>query len=574
MEKAKKKQGKLSFRAVLILSALLPLLAATIGAIISAYVSATDITTDMIRSQLRTSVSVLNERLQDMAKGQGGSFHVQDGELYLGLTRIPEDDPMVEGGLDEDVHFTIFYGDTRYVTSIKDASGKRVVGTQATDKVKQTVLTGGQEMFIPHVEIVGQDFSGYYIPLKDKSGTICGMVFAGRPYKDTQAEINKMMLVQIIVEVIVAALFIVIVLLVGNVIVKKVGLMQKSIEKLEGGDFVTEVDNSQNIKDFARVCISLENMRKKLQETLLRVRQGAIDVNDGSNKSRDQIVSSQGTTAGITQAVSDLANGATSMAQDVQNTSDLAIGIGNSVEAVLEAANTNLEKGRNLYEKAKSVQKELEKLKEADEMTDTMAGEVQGSVNETAVVVEDISKAAEAIIGIASQTNLLALNASIEAARAGEAGKGFAVVADNIKGLAEESDQAAKEITGMLDKITALSNRNKELTGKIKEDTSSESVEMAAMDEAFEEMLSILQETEEGNQEIVRLVGMVNTAKDDIMNAVESLSSVSEENAASTQETSASLTMLDENMENVVEEASSLSEIANSLQETVDFFKV
>ncbi|MBQ4293458.1 MAG: hypothetical protein II754_02275, partial [Lachnospiraceae bacterium] len=165
-------------------------------------------------------------------------------------------------------------------------------------------------------------------------------------------------------------------------------------------------------------------------------------------------------------------------------------------------------------------------------------------------------------------------NASIEAARAGEAGKGFAVVADNIKGLAEESDQAAKEITAMLDKITQLSNRNKELTGKIKEDTSSESAEMMAMDEAFEEMLQILHETEEGNQEIVRLVGMVNTAKDDIMNAVESLSSISEENAASTEETAASLSLLDENMSMVVTDAHELQEVAGDLRKTVDYFQI
>ncbi len=94
------------------------------------------------------------------------------------------------------------------------------------------------------------------------------------------------------------------------------------------------------------------------------------------------------------------------------------------------------------------------------------------------------------------------------------------------------------------------------------------------MDEAFEEMLRILQETEEGNKEIVRLVGMVNAAKDDIMNSVEGLSSISEENAASTQETSASLSVLDDNMSDVVVEATELESIATNLQETVDFFKV
>ena len=570
-----KKQGKLSFRVVLLLSALIPLAAATIGSLICSYFSTSTLVLDQIRSQLRTSVYILNGRLTDMAAGQQGTWHIGNNDtLFLGAKEFPSDIALVDCAKDEDVQFTIFFGDTRYCTSIVDSTGKRVVGTQCTDKVKANVLLAGQEMFIDHVEIVGQDYSGYYMPLKDKEGTILGMLFAGRPYADTRREITKMMTTQIIACSIIAAFFVFLILFIGSVIVKRVLAIEDAIEKMQVGDFATEVPNKNSIKDFAKICGSLEDMRQRMQNAIREVREGADSVNDGSMKSKNQIVSSQGTTASINQAVSDLANGATSMAQDVQNTSDLAIGIGSSVDAVLEAANNNLERGTTLYAKAKSVQEELEHLKEADEQTDAMAGEVQNSVNETAGVVADISKAAEAIIGIASQTNLLALNASIEAARAGEAGKGFAVVADNIKGLAEESDQAAKEITAMLDKITQLSNRNKELTGKIKEDTSSESAEMMAMDEAFEEMLQILHETEEGNQEIVRLVGMVNTAKDDIMNAVESLSSISEENAASTEETAASLSLLDENMSMVVTDAHELQEVAGDLRKTVDYFQI
>ena len=188
-----------------------------------------------------------------------------------------------------------------------------------------------------------------------------------------------------------------------------------------------------------------------------------------------------------------------------------------------------------------------------------MAGRVAESVNETANVVEQISTAAESIISIASQTNLLALNASIEAARAGEAGKGFAVVADNIKNLAT---------------ITDYSDTNKELTESIKIATINEATALEEMSNSFDEMLRLLQETEEGNKQIATLVETMNSDKENILNSIESLSSISEENAASTQETSASLMELDTNMESVVSQAKDLQQIAEELTANVKYFKI
>lgn len=355
---------------------------------------------------------------------------------------------------------------------------------------------------------------------------------------------------------------------------KSISYMVKAVDDMAGGDFVTEVQTESMFKEFYGVEESMEGMRNQLKGSLLDVVSCADSVNSKAGNAKNSIANSEENTSNITLAVNELAQGATSMAEDVQVTAGITQEIGDSIDQVQTVAERNLEKVNALYEDSIALQKQLGEIRVADEQTNAKAGQVADSVGKTAEVVEEISKAAEGIISIASQTNLLALNASIEAARAGEAGKGFAVVADNIKGLAEESNQMAGEITQMLSTITQYSNENRSLTSSIKDATTKEAAALEAMSVSFDEMLQLLNETESGNKEIASLVESMTSGKEKIMASVESLSSISEEYAASTQETSASITQLNSNMSEVANEADELSDISSKLKENVAFFKV
>lgn len=363
-------------------------------------------------------------------------------------------------------------------------------------------------------------------------------------------------------------------ILVLMAIARNMKKIRKAVNRISAGDFVTKVDPKTFISDFESIGTSLESMRHELRNALVKIINHAKDVNDKAELAKDNIEASQITTTSINSAVYDIAEGATAMAQDVSGASDITLSIGDSVDDVIDSANDNLDKGHRVYDESTKIKAQLEQLKIQDQQTDSIAGEVANSVGETANVVAQISAAAEGIINISNQTNLLALNASIEAARAGEAGKGFAVVADNIKNLAEETNTLAGEITGMLSTITSYSDNNKKLADDIKAATESEAIALENMSESFEQMLVLLQETEVGTKQIVDLVNSVNKDKKSILTSIESLSSISEENAASTEETSANLAQLDTNMEVVVSQAVDLQKIAEELTENVRFFKV
>ncbi len=388
---------------------------------------------------------------------------------------------------------------------------------------------------------------------------------------------NEIMMQTLIITIVFAAIFVCIVILVIVFLKKLINNIKdltNSISMMSDGDFISSIENNQLISEFDNMAVKTEQMRNNLKASLLKVINLANSVSEGAIETEERINDSQKMTSDINQAVGDLADGATSMAQDVQSTSSMTLNIGESVNSVYDSTNSNSKQGAQVYENASNVKELLDKLKEAEETTDNMASQVADSVQKTADVVDKISAAADAIIGIASQTNLLALNASIEAARAGESGKGFAVVADNIKNLAEESDSAAKDITDMLSVIVSMSKTNEELTGKIKEATQSEATEINAISSAFNEMLDLLEKTEAGNKNIIRLVNSLNSDKDSVMGSVESLSAISEENAASTEETSASLEQLNANMIEVVNQAKNLQNVAIELQKSIEFFKV
>jgi len=389
-----------------------------------------------------------------------------------------------------------------------------------------------------------------------------------------EASVRNTIIISFVIFIIIAAVLMVLAILVMNTITKSLKQVGDAIDNMADGDFVSEVKVKSDIREFINIASVTDNMRNKLREALLKVVGHAEAVNTGADVTEDSISDSKRTSGDISNAIDDVAHGATSMAQDVQDTSSIAIDMGYAVGNVIDVATANMDKGQSLYEESIRVQQQLEDLRKADAETDRMAGAVADSVEETAKVVEEITTAAQAIMGIANQTNLLALNASIEAARAGEAGRGFAVVAESIGGLAAESNQTASQITEMLGNITTLSQRNRELTGNIKEATTRENAALEEMVSSFDNMLVMLKETEAGNRSIKELAESLDDAKNRISSAVESLSSISEENAASTEETSASMQQLNSNMENIVAEAQNLKAIATELQANVGYFRV
>jgi len=218
-----------------------------------------------------------------------------------------------------------------------------------------------------------------------------------------------------------------------------------------------------------------------------------------------------------------------------------------------------------------------ESIKELDQITQTtietidIVSEQTNKNNDSAA---NINKAIEIIKGLASQTNLLSLNASIEAARAGEAGRGFAVVAEEIRNLSEESSNNAQEIERIVKELVD----NVELSvNKMNEVTLNVQKQQKCLEETRTAFSNLNQEVtlvEEVTKEIGSQTEILNALRQIVMDSVNSLSSVVEENAASTEETSASMTLLSQTIGECTEDTQGLVELSRQQNEQASKFQI
>lgn len=213
-------------------------------------------------------------------------------------------------------------------------------------------------------------------------------------------------------------------------------------------------------------------------------------------------------------------------------------------------------------------------LKSKSNETSIITHAIIGEVEKLGSQVKNIYSIIAVISGIADQTNLLSLNASIEAARAGEVGKGFAVVAIEVKKLADQSLNAAKEIRGIIENIQSQTNRTVERATLADKILQSEELALSDAIQAFREIDVHVSKLAVNIEDIAAGTQIIENTKIITLDAVQGISSVAQQTAAAAVEMSASVDTQITEMKKLSRFADELKDYSGKLQEAIQIFKI
>ncbi len=510
-------------------------------------------------------------------------FHVDEaGQLWNGDDNLSDEANMVlfdAISADAKIDVTVFYGDTRRVTTVRDASGNRVLGTQAGQKVIDTVLKGGQEYFAENVDVEGEPYFAYYLPFyanRDESTAPVGMIFAGMRQADVEDEISTVLMLIVGMGIAITVVCAVVGFIIVSRITKRIASSMSVVQEVAGGNLTVEIKEADTkvkdeVGDIARATADLRarlyDIVKNINESCEEVRTAAITLDDHAELSSTHI-------SQIDTAVNEIAQGASTQAEETQHTTENVIVMGDMIEkdnTEIGNLNVNAAEMNQNGQNAISTLKELEEINEKTKSAIDVIYEQTHTTNESAVKIRE---AVNLITDIAEETNLLSLNASIEAARAGEQGRGFAVVAGQIQRLAEQSNESAKKIEAIVISLINDSDKSVEMMDGIRKIMEEQNEKVDRTSEMFGLLKNGIDQSVVAVNVIADSTKEIDRMRVGVVDASQNLTSIAEENAASAEETSAAVSELTGIVESIAKGAADLKQLANDLYEEVKFFKV
>ena len=553
-----KSQKKVSMTTVLLLIGFVPLILSTI---VTCVIMASTVTKNLENAtyhKLKVAADGLRKYYQyDLDNGNQPPYEHD----YVDMLR------------EEDIEMTLFMGDTRYATSLINENGERNEGTKMDSAIWAKVQMG-DDVSTRGVKLSGDTYFVYYMALFDANHKVVGAAWAGEPEKAVRESIMKVLMTLILSVIVGVVIFAVIIFLVSRKVVASIGSVIKEVDRLSSGDLTSDEHASSFVREINDIGDNVFGLNRKLQEIVGQAKEASAQTGSRAKElagTSDQI---SDTSDAVSNAVQDMAKGATDQADTVQKATENLTLLSDAIQTVAENAESLAAAAAEMNDASMESAEALKSLSQNMETMGSAVSEIMQTMSATNSAVQVVNDKVDGITSIASQTNLLALNASIEAARAGEAGKGFAVVAEEIGKLATESADTAQEIRGEMAELLHHAQEALEKTTEISEIKGSVDSVLEETTGRIRNLISNVESTVAGVNNISGLTEECNASKEEIIDAMSSLSAISEENAASTEQTGASMEELNATVNGLAAAAGTLNDVAEKLDDELGFFKV
>ena len=433
----------------------------------------------------------------------------------------------------------------------------------------QEALTGENLQGSKEVSYEGADYLFTYSRIEGTNMLVCAMV----PQKEIMAGAQAILRYTLIAVAICAVIAIVVGSVLASGISKAIRKVNRVLKKTSDGDLTGQISMKRK-DEFNVLSSSITNMIGSMKDLIFKMTNVSGHVSDSAVQVGTNSEVLLEVTKDITEAVDYINSGISQQAQDTESCLEQMNGLAERINVVHE----------NTDEISKIAQEAQGAIENGMVIVANLGEKVQGTTEVTETIIREIrelnkeSIAINSIIGtineIAEQTNLLSLNASIEAARAGEAGRGFAVVSEEIRKLAEQSGNAGNQIGEIINHIQERLAATIETAGLAGESVAFQTEALNNTVDVFKNISQQVSKLAEDVEKITQSVGGIEQAKEDTMNAIESISTTSNQTESASEELARSTEKQLQAVEVLNDAVKRLQMDAEDLDTSVSIFKV
>ncbi len=469
------------------------------------------------------------------------------------------------------VDLTLCKGNIRFSTTIRDEKGERIEGTEASPSVWAEV-SAGNDYYSDDVKINGEPYYVYYMPLTDGEKVV-GMAFSGKPAAPLRATKRKIRIIIIIVGGLLIALFAALSIFISFAISKPLKKVTEGINELALGETNISIDAVSKIDETSHLITSAGKLSDLLKDAIGKIHSSTDSLTESVNSTSLLAQEATRSTDQISMAMQTLSDATANMAENVQNINGNVINMGDIVESAVQNVANLSESSKEMAMANKDAAGYIRDVVKSSSASADAIDVISEKIYSTNDAIAKIGQMVALITDIASQTNLLSLNASIEAARAGEAGRGFGVVAEEIKSLAEQSDESANQIKSIVEEIRGLSEDCVAQAETVKEMIRNERELLVVTQEKFEKLDSDIEVSVGEISSVAEITRRLGEIKQTILSAVNDLSAISEETSATNIEVTSSIANISENVKQVADNTDNIGELTGVLNDAVAYFK-
>ncbi|SEP44366.1 methyl-accepting chemotaxis protein [Propionispora vibrioides] len=342
------------------------------------------------------------------------------------------------------------------------------------------------------------------------------------------------------------------------------------------GDFTREV-SQQNLNDkseFGTVSRAVATMNKNVKDLIRQLANTSEQLAASSEELTASAEQSAQASNQVAGSVTEVAQGAEKQLQLAHNASSVVLQISNAITQVAsntETVSSSAEKtamtANNGEEAIRQAVSQMQIIEEKTNATANVITELEDKSKQIGQIVDVISS-------ISGQTNLLALNAAIEAARAGEAGRGFAVVAEEVRKLAEQSQDAAKQITQLISEVQAKTDSAVTYMNDGKNEVDKGARVVTVAGQSFSEIWTMVKDITSQIHEISGAIEEITSGTQDVVNSVQEIDDESRKAAEQTQTISAATEEQSASVEEIASSSRNLAKMAEELQVAIGKFKI